>query len=145
MSGAGTSACAGTIVDCTTATDVSIATGTAPADQTYTVGDPSSSININKFAVTSAKCTDADVVYSITYSGGPTPSLFTFTDTADPLTLAWVTSTSSDAGTYAIVITGTVTANPTVTATLSFNVVISNPVCSAATDVSIAAGTAPAD
>jgi hypothetical protein len=119
---------------------ITIATGTAATDSTYTVAATGASQTISEMTPSGTHCLPSDVVYTATVDGTDWASATTsawLTFDAATRAVSWDTSDAANAAVYSIVVTGTVTnthASSPFTSSESFTLTVTTIACAASTE-----------
>jgi len=112
---------------CATGTESITVTAPSTGDQTYTVSATQLDLTIAEFTENSALCDHSNIVYSYTITNAASLSTTWITFNVDNAVrqLSVVTTNGALAGTYTVVVTGTITnANGPVSATTTFDIVV---------------------
>ena len=130
---------------------ITIATGTAATDSTYTVAATGASQTISEMTPSGTHCLPSDVVYTATVDGTDWASATTsawLTFDAATRAVSWDTSDAANAAVYSIVVTGTVTnthGSSPFTASESFSLTVVAATCATSIDDITITSTAAAD
>ena len=134
-----------------TAYSITITTGTAATDTTYTVAATGASQTISEMTPSGSHCLPSDVVYTATVDGTDWASASTsawLTFDAATRAVSWDTSDAANAAVYSIVVTGSVTntdGSSPFTASESFSLTVVATTCATSTDDITITSTAAAD